>query len=232
MCTVTFIKSGDALILTSNRDESLKRALANIPEVYILNNKKILFPKDPRNGGTWIAINENKSVVILMNGASTKHTPKENYSKSRGLIVLELIQTDNIENNWEKIELTTIEPFTLVVFENNTLFQMQWDGEIKTKKELNMAYPYIWSSATLYTQMMKTEREKWFISFLNENKQISAKKILEFHTKTAPKNKEFGLLISRESNIVTQCVSQIIIAENVVFNYIDLINEKATTITL
>jgi uncharacterized protein with NRDE domain len=48
-------------------------------------------PEDPKAGGTWYVVDENGTVLVLLNGAEEKHTIKLSYRKSRGLIVLDII---------------------------------------------------------------------------------------------------------------------------------------------
>ena len=68
MCTVTFIPTNQGCIITSNRDEKISREKAISPQEYEIDGKKITFPKDPKEGGTWIAHTNNK-IVVLLNGA-------------------------------------------------------------------------------------------------------------------------------------------------------------------
>lgn len=91
MCTVTFVKTADKIVITSNRDEKIIRPNAIPPQNYMVNGKNVIYPKDPKAGGTWCVVDENGTVLVLLNGANEKHTVKLPYRKSRGLIVLELI---------------------------------------------------------------------------------------------------------------------------------------------
>ena len=131
MCTVSFVFSKDKYIITSNRDEKTNRATAIAPKLYLINQKKIIFPKDPKAGGTWFAVNDKGTVVVLLNGAKCKHLPKLNYKKSRGLILLDVMSEKCCVTAWQNIDLENIEPFTLILFENKKLYHLQWDG---TKK--------------------------------------------------------------------------------------------------
>ena len=121
MCTVSFVNANGKIIITSNRDEKTLRPNAIEPRNYLINNKKIIFPKDKKAGGTWFAIDEHSTILVLLNGADEKHTLKESYRKSRGLIVLELISSKSVIHAWKFIDLNNIEPFTLVLFENQIL---------------------------------------------------------------------------------------------------------------
>src|SRR5688500_10833072 len=93
MCTVTFIPSKQGMFLTSNRDEKNLRASAVYPAVYEFSSGKTIFPKDADAGGTWIAVHQNGNAIVLLNGGLFKHIPAPPYRKSRGLIVLDLIDS-------------------------------------------------------------------------------------------------------------------------------------------
>ena len=68
MCTVSFISTGDQYVITSNRDEHISRPLALQPQEETIGSVKVLFPRDPKAGGTWFALNEKGAVAVLLNG--------------------------------------------------------------------------------------------------------------------------------------------------------------------
>lgn len=69
MCTVSFVCANGRIIITSNRDEQIGRP-SNPPKNYLINNKKIIFPKDPKAGGTWFVVDDDATVLVLLNGAA------------------------------------------------------------------------------------------------------------------------------------------------------------------
>jgi hypothetical protein len=232
MCTVSFIKSDEKYIFTSNRDEKIVRPSAIPPNNYLINNKKVLFPKDAHAGGTWIAIDENGNIIVLLNGALEKHQLKNSYRKSRGLIVLDLISGQSIIDSWESIDLHEIEPFTLVVLDKNKLYQLQWNEESKSIHELDKMKNHIWSSSTLYPKEIREERAKWFYDFMDTNKQISYEDMYYFHSHTQDHDAENGLVINRNNQLKTVSISQAIIENNKVsFRYSDLLTNELFTNT-
>jgi uncharacterized protein with NRDE domain len=70
----------------------------------------VIYPKDPKAGGTWYVVDENGTVLVLLNGAEEKHTIKLSYRKSRGLIVLDIIGNVSPRDFWNTIDLDGIEP--------------------------------------------------------------------------------------------------------------------------
>lgn len=235
MCTVSFINSNGKIIITSNRDEQIIRPNAIEPKSYLLNNKKVIFPKDSKAGGTWFAVDETGNVLVLLNGAEEKHDLQNTYRKSRGLIALDIIGSNSPKDFWHEINLENIEPFTLVLFQNNELFQLRWNGFVKETLLLDAKKNHIWSSATLYSKEIREKRSNWFYTFLDENSVIDEKKMLKFHRYTEENNPENGLVINRNDKLKTLSITQIVIEKsNVTLSHFDLItqNEYETSMTI
>lgn len=223
MCTVSYVFSNGKTIITSNRDEKLLRPSAIEPKIYAVNNKNILFPKDKKAGGTWFAIKDDATVLVLLNGATQKHDLKPSYRKSRGLIVLDLISADSSILEWNTIDLIGIEPFTLVLFEGKKLYQLRWNEIEKEKTQLNENQNYIWSSSTLYSSEIRQQRESWFKEYDKKNPTLTPANMTNFHRYTESENLENGLTINRNNQLKTLSVTQAIIEDNkVIVSYFDL----------
>lgn len=227
MCTVSFVCSNDKIIITSNRDEKIIRPSAVPPKNYTLNGKNIIYPKDSKAGGTWYVVDENGTVLVLLNGADEKHQVQSYYRKSRGLIVLEMISSASPKQFWDEIDLENIEPFTLVLFQEKQLFQLRWNGVEKTTVDLEIDKNHIWSSSTLYSKAIREQRANWFYAFLDANPEMTEDKMLHFHRYTEADNHEHGLVINRNEELKTLSITQSVIEQNkVTMNYLDLIPEK------
>jgi hypothetical protein len=227
MCTVSFVCTNDKIIITSNRDEQVLRPSAIEPKNYTINGKNIIYPKDPKAGGTWYAVDEVGTVLVLLNGAEEKHQVQLPYRKSRGVIVLEMISSASSKEFWEKIDLDTIEPFTLVLFQEKQLFQLRWNGIEKQSIALESHKNYVWSSSTLYPKAIREQRSKWFYSFLEATPEITDKKMLYFHQHTEAENSDHGLVINRNDEMKTLSITQSVIEKNkVMIRHLDLIADK------
>jgi uncharacterized protein with NRDE domain len=143
MCTVSFVHSNGKIIITSNRDEQAARPAIE-PRNYLVNQKNLFFPKDPKAGGTWYVVDESANVLVLLNGAEESHQCNPPYRRSRGLIVLDLFSTESAIGAWETIALENVEPFTIVLFQDQQLYQLRWDGIRKTVQNLNAEGNHIW----------------------------------------------------------------------------------------
>ena len=224
MCTVSFVHSNGKIIITSNRDEKVIRPNAIEPKNYLINTKKIIFPKDQKAGGTWFAVDEHSNVLVLLNGADEKHIVSGNYKKSRGLILLEIIGTASPYETWNTIDLENIEPFTLVLYENQKLYQFRWNSEVKKVLELDPNQNHIWSSSTLYSKEIGEKRASWFTTFLDTKPEVTETELFNFHRYTEEKNEEHGLVINRGNRLKTLSITQTVIDKNKVeIHYSDLI---------
>ena len=222
MCTVTYIPTKEGCIITSNRDEKITRERALPPTEYHIEGKKIIFPKDLKAGGTWIAYSETK-IVVLLNGAQEKHIPKSNYRKSRGLVVLDLMTAENTIDYWKKIDLSYIEPFTIVLVENNELTQLQWNEAEKSTTEFDAKEFHIWSSSTLYSKEIREQRKEWFQDYIKSKNAPTPEEILHFHQFTESENKEFGLQINRNNVLKTISITQCkVTKDKIKMVYLDL----------
>jgi len=222
MCTVVFIPDNNKKYFASLRDESPKRPQALAPDVYKTNDTKYLMPKDALAGGTWVGINEYKNVIILLNGAFENHNKKEFYLKSRGIIVSELLLSVMPVVDWQLMDFTDIEPFTLVVWSDNHLFELVWDGNEKYRSMLDSSAPHIWSSSTLYDKPSKMNREELFQNWIVMNPPITKLSMLNFFKSTG--DAENGFIINRSEKMKTLSYSFIELSDNNMasFDYYDL----------
>lgn len=224
MCTVVFIPENDKLIFASLRDESPLRPTAITPQMYSTNSTVVLAPQDALAGGTWLGINDFKNIIILLNGGFEKHQRIENYRKSRGLIVSELLASEMPVIDWELISLEAIEPFTLLVWSDEMLFHLVWDGVQKHRLKLDSTIPHIFSSSTLYTADAKTKRQNAFQQWIVQNHSISKLSLLNFFKSV--EDSDNGFLINRNEEVKTLSYSFIEFNNNEIaeLNYYDLLN--------
>ena len=230
MCTVTFIPAPDRVYITSNRDEKHWRSPALAPAVYDFSSGKILFPKDADAGGTWIAAHENGNAVVFLNGGWVCHTPQPPYRKSRGLILLGLIDSTMPYHHFLSIHLDQIEPFTAVIWEGGCLYECRWDGVQKYEMALDASRPYIWSSVTLYENEVILKRKSWFEAWLRKNGTPFHDDILHFHQFTGDGDAHNDLMMNRDGKVFTVSVTSMAITGQATdIHYLDLKNNQTFT---
>ena len=195
--------------MTSNRDEHISRGNAVYPAFSLINGKNLLFPKDPVSGGTWFISNEKGDIGILLNGAFEKHFSNPPYRKSRGVVLPEIFQNDSPLNAIKQYDFSGIENFTIILWQQQQLWEIKWNGLLLHMTEINAGICHIWSSVTLYTPEMTNERKNWFTEWCNTLTIFEQGSILDFHTQTGQDNKEYGLQIARPDKITTVSITSI-----------------------
>ncbi len=235
MCTLTYLPNneGKNYIFTSNRDEFIGRLDAFAPQMYEISGKKIFCPVDAQAQGTWIGVNENQTFVCLLNGAFEAHIRQQNYRKSRGAIVKEiLLYEGDIWEYLENYDFLDIEPFTLVVREINNFFEMRWDGKDKFFEMLNPLLPHIWSSATLYHQQKRDIRQFWFYEWLLKQENNYTKENilkLQFDNEKGEIDTNFNVNILKYQVKTVSITSIEKINETFEIDYFDLKNKTSET---
>lgn len=237
MCTVTYFPTQQGTIVTSSRDEHLSRPPAIAPAPYLHKGIELIYPKDPKGGGSWLAIHPQGRVAVLMNGAKNTHVSNPPYRLSRGLILLDMIQLEDFPFNILHYPLERIEPFTVIWTQGNLLYQVRWDGKETDLVQLPSENPMIWSSSTLYNLEMQKERQSWFehwqkAVFQKRSKQEIElqewqQELIDFHHNTATNNKEFGLQIDRPNGMKTGSITSVALhqkAGRCTLQYYDLLN--------
>lgn len=229
MCTVTFIPHKDSFCITSNRDEKSSRKRAIAPVVQKTKEHSLIFPRDADAGGTWIMMKENGDAAVLLNGAFLPHIPTPPYRKSRGLILLDVMEYERPSFHLVRMDLAGIEPFTTILLENNSLYEFRWDGEERYCKQLPVHRPYIWSSATLYDGLVVKKREQWFAAFLNNHPNATQQDIIHFHRFTGDGDAGNDLLMSRGGLYSTVSITSVLLtADRGSMKYIDIKNDRVT----
>lgn len=218
-------------IISTNRDENTSRLAALKPHEYVINNHTYYFPKDTKAGGTWIATSKDYTLCLL-NGGDEKHKKKDAYRKSRGLILLEIMEAlivGELEPT-KPIKLNGIEPFTLFIYRHQKPFFCKWthsENETMVLKILDLDKPHIHSSTTLYDKSIRDKREEWFYAYLNTHQVNGFKDMIKFHTETDKENKDFGLQIDRMGITKTLSLTAVEISHKVhLMLYNDFITNK------
>jgi len=234
MCTVTYIpKENNGFTITSNRDEVVGRN-AFLPGLNWYNGNKLYFPRDPKAGGTWFAMNENGRICCLLNGAFEKHVPQEYHTRSRGHILLDLVSSPLKPELFFDIEdLKNVQPFTIITLdywngELNYFSEIRWDGENRHFGYPDTTSSHIWSSATLYNKEARLKRKKWFVDFLDRYEyEPDDEIILGFHKSKISQDDSINILMNRGDGLQTVSITRVSASEeSICMDYVDLVNDK------
>jgi hypothetical protein len=199
MCTVSFIPVADKIFITSNRDEKRLRPGAASPQHFEYTSCEMIFPKDGKEGGSWICLCDNGNAAVLLNGAFKAHEKEPEYKKSRGLIFLELMDADYPLKKFLLTSLSGIEPFTIIVWQQGDLWELRWD-ESGTKHSMRLSknHPHIWSSATLYDKDIQQKRKGLFERWLAHQPLPALDEIIRFHRFGVQGDQQNSFFINRD----------------------------------
>lgn len=176
MCILTFTDNENSKIITFTRDEDPNRPFENMK----VQSNGLICPLDLLNKGTWIGFN-GKQISMLQNGALEKHKRKDHYDRSRGLILMDVLNGKKIEAVFFDIKGLEIEPFSMSNFDifNNLFTIYAYDGDNYIKTIYNGIYNVINLSSTLYDEYNKNRIKKAYL----EHKSHDSKSLIDFHLK-------------------------------------------------
>lgn len=223
--------------LTSSRDENQERQTAP-PQTYVHPFGDVVYPKDLKAGGTWVAAGKCGRVACLLNGAFEPHPNTGHYERSRGKILLEFFDHNQINSFIEKVSLKNVEPFTLLMLDHKSgtkplFFELRWDGEKKHVKKLCSETEYIWSSSTLYSHKAREARLKLFNDWVEKYKDFDDRLIGHFHSRKHGLDIKEDILMCADTGVKTVSISQVRVCHNEeIFNYTDLKTNESCSVDL
>ncbi len=233
MCTVFYIPiQKDSFVFAHCRDERYSRPQAIQPNFRDFSGNRVFAPIDPQGGGTWFCMDENR-IACILNGAFNNHKPSPPYKHSRGLIIKYLYEYFRIEEFLREYDFEGIEPFTLIVIENQRLFEVRWDGNVLYTSTPDTCKARIYSSPTLYDKAKCDEREGWFKDWLSGFRFPNTDDLLEFIYDSQKKDPQDGFIMKRPG--ISQTVSVTIVTKGIdetQLTYLDLISDSKVGQTL
>jgi hypothetical protein len=179
MCIVSFYRKNDEFVLTHNRDEQINRTSSNQILERVYEGKTFFSPVDERAKGTWIFYSDQYIACILNGGFEKPIDLKESYKKSRGIILLDLLRYDSVNEFIETENLSDIAPFTIFVFErvNKNAYLLYWNEKDLTVEDVSREEIVTWCSSTLYSPTRRGEIDKEF----KLNKDLNPDEIMTLH---------------------------------------------------
>lgn len=220
MCTLTYVPTHSGFIVTSNRDESLKRGSAIPPTVHRANAQDVLMPQDPDKGGTWIAMTEAGRVAVLLNGAHERHKWEPPYRSSRGIVLLDSLRFNDLEAFSDQYDFEGIEPFTIITLQPGSISDFRWDYKQSHITHVDSTTPHVWSSAQLYLPELHLELVNRWDNFIASPQNLTPEALLQFNQSETYESRMQRAGIERFKGLSTVSVSSIEVgADEARFNY-------------
>lgn len=221
MCTVTYLPIDGARAVTANRDETPLRAARGLTPHLNVDRRVYHIAKEPLHGGTNMAIGEDGTVYVLLNGAFEPHPFGKSYAVSRGIMVLESLNYASLTAFVEDFQFEKTEPFTLLRF-GEVIEEIRWDGAVLHKAAYPPDRPEIWASAQLYTPEAIENRREWFAKLLKSNP--GPEEVFEFHQTGGNGDPANDMVMNRGGMVRTVSVTGIVSAPGeVAVDHLDLI---------
>ncbi len=136
MCTVAVVAcSGAGYIVAHNRDERRTRSRGIPPSEAGDPDARILCPRDPDGGGTWVVVNRAGLTLCLLNARDPAPERLPASPVSRGTIPLELTAASSLKQIRRLVaamDLTRYRPFHLVAVSPGRrgpgILELRWNG--------------------------------------------------------------------------------------------------------
>ncbi len=208
MCTLSFIPLQTGNVITANRDENPLRNATGLSPFRNRKDKEYLIAREPVFGGTNLAIELNGSLTTLLNGAFGQHSPEGEYRMSRGIMVLESLDFDDLFHFSREFDFEHIEPFTLVRF-SDVIQEIRWDGNDITPSTHDLLTPHIWASPQLYAADAIEKRKVWFERFMKRNGTPGPDDIFDFHILAGDGDIKNDLVMNRDNMVRTVSITQV-----------------------
>jgi len=226
MCTVTFVPAEKGnFIFTSNRDEAPKRSATELATEKI-GGKKVLFPRDAKANGTWIAVANSNQLVCILNGAFIKHKHRPPYRLSRGIMALDFFSHKNAIHFFHLFDFEGMEPFTMIIFDDGNLYELRWDEVNRHIKKLDTASAHLWASCTLYAEEWQVKRQAWFSDWKDKNVAPNQSSVLDFHKHAGEGNTQFDVVMNYNDIVRTTSITSIVkTKEKMELRYEDMLDK-------
>lgn len=205
MCTFTYLPLSTGYVVTHNRDEAVFRQSWQ-PALWQTAHGVAKYSREGHGGGTWMGCRTDGWIIGLLNGAKTPHQRNPPYPYSRGLVIVRMLEAVNPYHELHAQTLKGLEPFTLLIVNQEQRIEGWWDGQTWEEHSLPNS-PFIRASTPLYSPTQQARRAAWFQTYLKEHEH-RAETIWDFHHESHSSEKTEDLLMERQGNLKTISVTQ------------------------
>ncbi len=199
MCTLSWRRHDQALEILFNRDESLARPEAEPPSEEVISGTRVLAPRDPTGGGTWLWTNEYGLTLCLLNNYQAQNNEPVNGQRSRGLLALDLAPLASmaqLEQHLHATDCSLYQPFYLIVFSpRQSPAGWCWDGRsLKATSTPNNPV----STSSLYPRLVPRLRQFYYrTATINGLRTLTTEQHLRLHRSRKPWPPAFAIAMSR-----------------------------------
>jgi len=200
--------------IAANRDEQRSRAVALPPEIVQLAGRRVVMPRDPQGGGTWIAANDAGLAMVLLNVNPAIKAPAG--SVSRGQIIPRLCGSDTLDRalaRFNELPHDAFSPFRLIVTDGLQLAELTWSvGVLSSRVEEVGCVRRMWTSSGLGDHRVDGPRRELF-------RQIGETQDA-FHRHRWPDRPHLSVCMRRADAMTVSCTFVRLQRDSVTMSYI------------
>jgi Transport and Golgi organisation 2 len=202
MCTVTVVPRASGFRLMCNRDERRTRPPAIPPWIHQLGGRLAVFPVDPQGGGTWVGVNDAGVAVALLNVHTTPQLRAEPPTRSRGLIVLDVLRCGSMPAVLAAIanlDVRRFGTFRLVLVHGSTVAVATSDGaRSMTGAQVPLDRPLLFTSSSLGDALVQAPRRRLFQRMVVQGRAGWLDGQARFHRHQWPSRPEISVRMRRK----------------------------------
>ena len=207
MCTVAVVAcSGAGYIVAHNRDERRTRSRGILPSEAGGPDARILCPRDPDGGGTWVAVNRAGLTLCMLNAPDPEPERVPASPVSRGTIPLELMAASSlhqVRRLVKAIDLARYRPFHLVAVSTGKtgpgILELRWNGVRTVWTTHRPAALFVSSSL----RQISADRARGLVwdRFIAGNSEPGMEALAEFMENHEPEKSSLSTCMHREDAV-------------------------------
>lgn len=141
MCTVSWRHLAEGYDLWFSRDEQRTRPDGQPPRALLVDGARVLAPRDPLGGGTWVLLNEHGLTACVLNGSGPRAQSVDVTVTSRGRVPLAFADASTAGGSRQTLERlldsAKFLPFHLLLVDRlGRSVGWEWDGREARIREL------------------------------------------------------------------------------------------------
>ena len=200
MCTVSFVPNSRGFCVGMNRDESVSRPVALVPEVHFNDGRPCVYPSEPA-GGTWIGLNDAGLCLALINWYAVPVRPV-NGTISRGTIVKALLKARTLDDSYSTLPLLPLNrlpPFRLIAIapRERAIAEFRWDQDVLLPERKRWTANH-WFSSGLDESLAQAKRGEVCLQEWKKPHAGELQWLRQLHKSHLPERGAFSICMHRE----------------------------------
>ena len=222
MCTVSWLHQKGSYLLLCNRDERHTRKPASAPQLGRLRGVSFIAPVDGDHGGSWIGVNQFGLTLCLLNSYRVANSTADRVYTSRGLLLRDLLDCQNIQQIIERVSSMKLEPFQpfimSVLLVDKPVVLIEWTGR-EYKIDLDGEAQMPLTSSSLKDPNVVQLRRKLFGDMVAKHGDVDAALLQRFDRSHLPERGPLSVCMHRHDASTVSLSVVIVTAETVEFSY-------------